>query len=243
MAVQYAELQSSRQFSRCPASARFGDAHHRAPRRRRAAHTDGRAPWRPCLHAQQVCLSRRAARRCRLPCEACGRSPSHRACQASRTHARAAQSGKSARSRHGGAPRDIRGDRPRVGAGRPARRRSHYFLERGSGRRAARISQACASSPARSRRPDARGGSIHASSSLDARHIGNLDRPLHPGSGELLETRWLTIPEALELALPDITRDILNRLAPHLAEGRELDPEAPVSFQYFRGKSWREDTL
>ncbi|CAN5507975.1 NUDIX domain-containing protein [soil metagenome] len=77
----------------------------------------------------------------------------------------------------------------------------------------------------------------------DARHVGNLDRPLHPGSGELLETRWFTFAEALALELPNITREILNRLSPRLAEGPDLDPAAPVSFQYFKGNTWREDML
>lgn len=78
---------------------------------------------------------------------------------------------------------------------------------------------------------------------IDARYFGNLKRPAHPGSGELLETRWFTFGEALMLELPDITRDILNRLAPRLAADADLDPAAPVSFQYFRGRRWREDII
>lgn len=78
---------------------------------------------------------------------------------------------------------------------------------------------------------------------IDARHFGNLDRPLHPGSGELLETRWFSFAEAMTLALPEITLDMLTRLAPLMANARELEPGGPLCFQYFKGKSWREETL
>ncbi|MGE0237549.1 MAG: NUDIX hydrolase [Parvibaculaceae bacterium] len=77
----------------------------------------------------------------------------------------------------------------------------------------------------------------------NARHIGNLDNPGHPGSGELLKPHWFRFAEALELDLPAITRDILKRLKPLMETQEELGPDQPVSFQYFRGKSWREETL
>lgn len=76
-----------------------------------------------------------------------------------------------------------------------------------------------------------------------ARHVGNLDNPGHPGSGELLEPHWFSFAEALELDLPTITRDVLKRLQPVMEKQPELDPDQPVSFQYFRGKSWREEML
>lgn len=76
-----------------------------------------------------------------------------------------------------------------------------------------------------------------------ARHIGNLDNPGHPGSGELLAPHWFSFAEALDLDLPTITRDVLERLQPVMEKQPELDPGQPVSFQYFRGKSWREETL
>jgi 8-oxo-dGTP pyrophosphatase MutT (NUDIX family) len=77
----------------------------------------------------------------------------------------------------------------------------------------------------------------------NARHIGNLDDPRHPGSGELLKPHWFSFAEALELDLPAITRDVLKRLQPLMEEQEELGPDQPVSFQYFRGKSWREEML
>jgi 8-oxo-dGTP pyrophosphatase MutT (NUDIX family) len=77
----------------------------------------------------------------------------------------------------------------------------------------------------------------------NARHIGNLDSPGHPGSGELLKPHWFSFAEALELDLPTITRDVLKRLQPLMEKREELEPDQPVSFQYFRGKSWREETL
>jgi 8-oxo-dGTP pyrophosphatase MutT (NUDIX family) len=77
----------------------------------------------------------------------------------------------------------------------------------------------------------------------NARHIGNLDNPRHPGSGELLTPHWFNFAEALELDLPTITRDILKRLQPLMEKQEELGPDQPVSFQYFRGRSWREETL
>jgi 8-oxo-dGTP pyrophosphatase MutT (NUDIX family) len=91
--------------------------------------------------------------------------------------------------------------------------------------------------PGRTRRFDSRFFVAHA------RHIGNLDNPRHPGSGELLEPYWFSFTEALDLDLPTITRDVLKRLKPLMEKQEELAPDQPVSFQYFRGKSWREETL
>lgn len=76
-----------------------------------------------------------------------------------------------------------------------------------------------------------------------AAHIGNLDNPLHPGSGELLTPHWFSFAEAQELELPTITRDILKRLQPLMEKKRGLPADQPVCFQYFKGKRWREDTL
>jgi 8-oxo-dGTP pyrophosphatase MutT (NUDIX family) len=77
----------------------------------------------------------------------------------------------------------------------------------------------------------------------NARRIGNPDSPRHPGSGELLTPHWFSFAQALELDLPAITRDVLKRLQPLMERHEDLPPEQPVSFQYFRGKSWREETL
>ena len=91
--------------------------------------------------------------------------------------------------------------------------------------------------PGRTRRFDSRFFVAHA------RHIGNLDNPRHPGSGELLKPYWFSFAEAVDLDLPTITRDVLKRLQPLMEKQEELAPDQPVSFQYFRGKSWHEETL
>jgi len=77
----------------------------------------------------------------------------------------------------------------------------------------------------------------------NARHVGNLDNPRHPGSGELLTPHWFSFAEAQELELPMITRDVLKRLQPLLDAQQDLPADQPVCFQYYRGKSWREDML
>jgi 8-oxo-dGTP pyrophosphatase MutT (NUDIX family) len=77
----------------------------------------------------------------------------------------------------------------------------------------------------------------------DAAHVSNLDNPVHVGTEELLTLRWLTIGEALGLDLPLITVDILGRLKPYLDRGTLPAPGDPVSFQYLRGKTWREEEI
>jgi 8-oxo-dGTP pyrophosphatase MutT (NUDIX family) len=77
----------------------------------------------------------------------------------------------------------------------------------------------------------------------DAASVSNLDTPVHVAAEELLTLRWLTIAEALTLDLPLITVDILNRLKPYLDRGLLPSPGDPVSFQYQRGKTWREEEL
>jgi 8-oxo-dGTP pyrophosphatase MutT (NUDIX family) len=91
--------------------------------------------------------------------------------------------------------------------------------------------------PGRTRRFDSRFFVAHA------RLIGNLDSPRHPGSGELLKPYWFSFSEALDLDLPTITRDVLKRLQPLMEKQEELRPDQPVSFQYLRGKRWREELL
>lgn len=73
--------------------------------------------------------------------------------------------------------------------------------------------------------------------------LSNLDAPHHHGSGELLTPRWLTHEETRSLDLPLITVDILARLRPYLDRGALPAADGPVSFQYQRGKSWREEVL
>ncbi len=91
--------------------------------------------------------------------------------------------------------------------------------------------------PGRSRRFDSR------FFVTDAATVGNLDRPEHAGSGELLDLRWFSLAEALALDLPAITKDILARLSPWLDKGRLPGHDCPVSFQYSLRGEWHEDTI
>jgi 8-oxo-dGTP pyrophosphatase MutT (NUDIX family) len=77
----------------------------------------------------------------------------------------------------------------------------------------------------------------------DARHISNIDRPFHQGSGELLDVRWFTLQEALALDLPSITLHTLGRLQPFLERGELPQHGCPVAFHYSRGPDWLEETL
>jgi 8-oxo-dGTP pyrophosphatase MutT (NUDIX family) len=76
-----------------------------------------------------------------------------------------------------------------------------------------------------------------------AEALANLDRPHSAANDELLEPVWATIPEALGLNLPEITQDVLERLAPLLDRAGPLAAGATVSFQYQRGRDWCCDTL
>jgi 8-oxo-dGTP pyrophosphatase MutT (NUDIX family) len=77
----------------------------------------------------------------------------------------------------------------------------------------------------------------------DAADVSNLDNPHHQGSGELLTLAWLRLDEALSLDLPSITKDVLSRLRPFLDHGHLPPADCPASFQYYRGKSWVDDSL
>jgi 8-oxo-dGTP pyrophosphatase MutT (NUDIX family) len=91
--------------------------------------------------------------------------------------------------------------------------------------------------PGRTRRFDSRFFVANADS------VRNLDQPIHNGSGELAEIRWVSLDQAFGLDLPLITIDVLKRLKTHLDGGRLPSPGCPVSFQYQRGKTWREDLI
>ena len=91
--------------------------------------------------------------------------------------------------------------------------------------------------PGRTRRFDSRFFAI------DARHLGNLDAPAHPGSGELEVVQWLTFAEALALDLPQITRETLGRLRPKIEAGGWPQPEDPVPFQYQHNGKWHHEVL
>ena len=54
---------------------------------------------------------------------------------------------------------------------------------------------------------------------------------------------WVSLPEALGLNLPSITRDILLLLQPYLTQGSLPPADCPVSFQYSRGKAWLIEEL
>jgi hypothetical protein len=43
--------------------------------------------------------------------------------------------------------------------------------------------------------------------------------------------------------LPSNTRDILRRLDMALAAPTPFDPAAPLTFQYWRGRTWQYDTI
>ncbi len=77
----------------------------------------------------------------------------------------------------------------------------------------------------------------------DAENLANLDSPDHDGGGELLTLSWLTLDDIASLDLPLITIDALQRLKPFLDQNRLPDHDCPASFQYYRGKSWIEDTI
>lgn len=78
--------------------------------------------------------------------------------------------------------------------------------------------------PGRVRRFDAR------FFTADAAALESLERT--PGSGELQEIAWFTLPDALELDLPSITRFVVSEIAE-----RQADPARPVpSVRMLRGK-------
>jgi 8-oxo-dGTP pyrophosphatase MutT (NUDIX family) len=91
--------------------------------------------------------------------------------------------------------------------------------------------------PGRTRRFDTRFFIAEASAAA------NLDRPVRAASSELLDPYWVTIDEARGLDLPSITADILRRLGEALAAPSPFDPAAPLTFQYWRGRDWRYDTI
>lgn len=90
--------------------------------------------------------------------------------------------------------------------------------------------------PGRSRRFDARFFLV------DAAHIANLDSPYHGGSGELLETAWLSLTEALSLDLPSVTRHAIG-LVGDLMEQNSAQSQQSVPFHYSRRGKWQEDIL
>jgi hypothetical protein len=77
----------------------------------------------------------------------------------------------------------------------------------------------------------------------DAEAVSNLDALHHDGGGELLTVAWLTFDDIAGLDLPSITADALKRLKPFLDKGYLPPPDCPASFQYYRGKTWVEDTI
>jgi len=78
---------------------------------------------------------------------------------------------------------------------------------------------------------------------VDAENFANLDRPIAPGTDELLTPHWFSFDEASSLDLPQITADILGRLRAILDASRWPGMSDPVSFQYQLNGKWREDTL
>lgn len=62
-------------------------------------------------------------------------------------------------------------------------------------------------------------------------------------SGELLGLHWLTLDEARDLELPNITRMILDELDERFAQSRAAQARRPVPFVHFRRGSPIRDTL
>ncbi len=78
---------------------------------------------------------------------------------------------------------------------------------------------------------------------LDAGGIANIDRPVTTASDEMLDINWVTFDEAHGLDLPNITKEILRRIAAALASPAGIGPGGPVAFRHLVGKTWREETL
>lgn len=57
-------------------------------------------------------------------------------------------------------------------------------------------------------------------------------------SGELEDVHWLTLDAAKNLELPTITLTIIEELQTRLSSDRDLAPETPVPFYYWRGKGF-----
>ena len=77
----------------------------------------------------------------------------------------------------------------------------------------------------------------------DATTLANLDTPVVPETDELLTPHWVSIDEALQLDLPWITGQILDRLKSALEKPDPFGVQRPVSYQYKRGRNWKYETL
>ena len=61
-------------------------------------------------------------------------------------------------------------------------------------------------------------------------------------SGELLDLHWLTIDEARDVDLPNITRMVIAEIESRLQEPKDA-PQRPVPFVYFRGAKPIQDKI
>ena len=77
----------------------------------------------------------------------------------------------------------------------------------------------------------------------DAASLANIDAPVVPETDELLTPHWDSIDEALQLDLPWITGQILNRLDSVLQQPDPFGEQRPVVYQYKRGNEWKYQTL
>jgi 8-oxo-dGTP pyrophosphatase MutT (NUDIX family) len=77
---------------------------------------------------------------------------------------------------------------------------------------------------------------------LDAAHVANSTAPAKV-TQELLDPCWVALDETSELQLPDITKDVLERLEAALGAPSGLRPGAPLAFQYLRAGSWMIETI
>jgi len=78
---------------------------------------------------------------------------------------------------------------------------------------------------------------------LDAGAVANIDSPVSTASDEMLDINWVTFDEAHRLDLPNITKEILRRIATAVDSPTGIAPGSPVGFRYLIGRTWREDTL
>ena len=102
--------------------------------------------------------------------------------------------------------------------------------------------EACASSPAPSRRPGGCAVSTRASSPPGVR-TSRLRLKDGGPTNELEEIVWLPIEEAQGADIPLITKTVLQNLQRRLARDPDLAPGGPVPFYRLVGKSFVDDLL
>ena len=77
----------------------------------------------------------------------------------------------------------------------------------------------------------------------EAENLANLDAPVKLDTDEILTPRWVSIDDAMQLDVPNITGRVLQRLEKILACKDPFGSQRPVSYQYMRGSRWHYETL